>query len=83
METRDYICRYIPRIVLVSKKKEKVYQMEKSRFHHHRSLRSFPRRGYSSLNVLTVLRHTFNTILLYLATLLSDITDIKCHAISF
>ena len=65
------------------KKKEKVYQMEKSRFHHHRSLRSFPRRGYSSLNVLTVLRHTFNTILLYLATLLSDITDIKCHAISF
>lgn len=23
METRDYICRYIPRIVLVSKKKKK------------------------------------------------------------
>lgn len=37
METRDYICRYIPRIVMVSKKKEKVYHFPFififSRFH--------------------------------------------------
>lgn len=40
METRDYICRYIPRIVLVSKKKKKkkVYHFSFififSRFHN-------------------------------------------------
>lgn len=61
------------------------HRMEKSRFHRSpRSLRSFPRdEDIRASTFSPFLRHTFNTILLYLATLLSDITDINCHAISF